>query len=277
MRVRVNLTIRRLPIIYRHRFVALIKEALNHSDYIYKSSLYPENSTKISKRTKPFTFSVYVPPGSTKKKEKFLLDQDLVVEEDVFIPSSDVSFFISSCDQEFMVNLCNGLLSLKKFEFMEFIDEDGGTKKVEYAEIKNVFLLNERTIENSEVMFKTMSYISIEDENDRPLEIFKDGAIDSQALESFNYHLNAIQDRRFKDLRGYGLKQPLVFVPKQISKKVVKHTLKGFRDQTDKPFMMLTTYHGTFILKGDPEDLQLTYQVGLGLRTGQGFGMLEVV
>jgi len=41
--------------------------------------------------------------------------------------------------------------------------------------------------------------------------------------------------------------------------------------------MVLTTYKGTFCLKGDPEDLQLLYQTGIGLRTGQGFGMVEVI
>ncbi|MEN3009360.1 CRISPR-associated endoribonuclease Cas6, partial [Pseudothermotoga sp.] len=158
---------------------------------------------------------------------------------------------------------------------VEFINSNGA-REAEYIEIKNILLLAEKTINDSEVTFKTMSYISVEDENDQPIDLFRNNDIDSKALENFTRHLNAIQDRRFKDLRGYGLKQSFTFIPKQLSKKVVRHTLKGFRDQTGKPFMMLTTYHGIFTLRGEPEDLQFTYQVGLGLRTGQGFGMLEV-
>lgn len=276
MRIKINLHVKRLPILYRHRFIALIKEALNLSDYNYKSLLYPEKTSVVSKQTKPFTFSLYIPPGFNIKKEKFLLDQNLVMEETVFYPTKELSFFVSSSDHQFIVNLYNGLLAIKQLEIAEFVD-DAGMKETEYMQISTVLLLNEQNINTEYVTFQTMSHISIEDRNDQPIELFKNGSIDPEALKNFTYHMNAIQDRRFKDLRGYGLKQPLVFVPQRISKKVVKHTLKDFRDQTGKPFMMLTTYHGTFILKGDPEDLQLTYQVGLGLRTGQGFGMLEVV
>ncbi|MCS7200511.1 MAG: hypothetical protein N2327_00440 [Caldimicrobium sp.] len=58
---------------------------------------------------------------------------------------------------------------------------------------------------------------------------------------------------------------------------MVKHTLKGFRERTGKPYMTLTCFEGHFRLKGDPEDLQALYQMGIGLRTGQGFGMVDVV
>ncbi len=46
--------------------------------------------------------------------------------------------------------------------------------------------------------------------------------------------------------------------------KVVKHTLKGFREKTSKPYMMLTCFEGCFKLKGEPEDLQMLYQIGIG-------------
>ncbi len=36
-------------------------------------------------------------------------------------------------------------------------------------------------------------------------------------------------------------------------------------------------FQGTFHLKGDSQYLQTLYQIGIGLRTGQGFGMVEVV
>ena len=37
----------------------------------------------------------------------------------------------------------------------------------------------------------------------------------------------------------------------------------------------LTAYHGIFHLYGEPEHLQFMYDVGLGAKTSQGFGMLE--
>lgn len=66
------------------------------------------------------------------------------------------------------------------------------------------------------------------------------------------------------------------FIPINLKKQVVKHTLKGFREKTGKPYMTFTTFQGCFKLKGHPQDLQTLYQIGIGLRTGQGFGMVEV-
>ncbi len=272
MRVRLDFKLERVPILYRHRVMSLVKEALCISNSEYKFFLYPEEF----KRTKPFTFSLYIPPNSETKKEKFLLDRDLVVEDTVFHPKREVSLFLSSSDQQFIANLYNGLLNLKGFVFAEFLNESG-ERETEYISLVRAIVLNERKINREEVVFKTMSPISIEDENDEPLDILKNDQIDQKELEKFAHHLNAVQDKRFKDLRGYGLKKPLQFVPRRITKTVVKHTLKGFREETGKPYMFLTAYHGEFTLKGDVEDLRLTYQVGLGLRTGQGFGMLEVV
>lgn len=39
----------------------------------------------------------------------------------------------------------------------------------------------------------------------------------------------------------------------------------------------LTAYHGIFQLYGAPEYLQFLYNVGLGVKTSQGFGMFEVI
>lgn len=39
----------------------------------------------------------------------------------------------------------------------------------------------------------------------------------------------------------------------------------------------LTAYHGIFQLYGEPEYLKFLYNVGLGVKTAQGFGMFEVI
>jgi len=39
----------------------------------------------------------------------------------------------------------------------------------------------------------------------------------------------------------------------------------------------ITAYHGIFQLYGEPEHLQFMYDVGLGAKTSQGFGMFEVI
>ncbi len=262
MRVRVDFKADRVPIIYRHRFIALIKEALKEADDRFKEKLYPPEESEFSKRTKPFCFSVYIPVHRTQKKESLILDDDLTVEETVYylMGNAKVSFFISSCDYEFMVNFYNGILNIEKFRLFNdcWIIRD------------RLRLINEKMINTDMVCFKTMSHILIEDKEDRPI-------LPDDDPEGFNFHFNSIHDKILKDVRGYGLKKDLRFSPVSIKKQVVKHTLRGFRVRTGKPIMMLTCFSGNFILEGDPQDLKILYQIGIGLRTGQGFGMVEVV
>lgn len=266
MRLKINFNCEKLPILYRHRFMALIKEALKLSNPAYKIKLYPEADSEYSKIPKPFCFSVLLPSGNgTKKalKEDIVLDSDMKVSETVFhiFPNQQLSMYISSSDYEFILSLYNGLLELKEFKFSEDIT----------LKIRSVLLLREKKITSEEVTFRTLSPILIEDKEGKPILPF-DGS-----LENFNEHFNAIHDRILKDLRGEGLYKRLEFIPLNLQKQVVKHTLKSFREKTGKPYMTLTCFTGSFRLKGDPRDLQMLFQVGIGLRTGQGFGMVEAV
>lgn len=262
MRIKVIFYASKLPILYRNRFMSLIKDSLNKSDSSYKKKLYPEKNSEITKVTKPFCFCVIMPATRQSKKETFIIDNNFEIEDTVFyFPENGyISFIISSSDYEFIVNLYNGLLESKTFQF-----KDGLT-----LNFKRVFMLNEKRIENDTVVFKTLSPALIETKDGKPILPF-------DRLEAFNSEFNAIHDRILKDIRGKGLKRNLEFEPLKIKKQVVKHTLKGFREKTGKPYMTLTCFEGTFRLNGDPEDLQMLYQIGIGLRTGQGFGMVEVV
>ena len=253
----------KLPILYRQRFMSLIKEALGKSDVNYKESLYPEESVEKSKIAKPFCFSISMPKEKTIKKEKIVIDEGIEIEDIVFYfpENSYINFYISSCDFHFIVNLYNGLLEIKEFKFGNGIA----------LKLNRIFMLNERRILNDEVIFKTNSPILIEDAEENPVLPIE------ARIEYFNEQFNAIHHRILKDIRGEGLKRNLTFYPIKIKKQVVKHTLKGFREKTGKPYMMLTCFEGCFKLKGEPEDLQMLYQIGIGLRTGQGFGMVDVV
>ncbi|NWF52836.1 MAG: CRISPR-associated endoribonuclease Cas6 [Nitrospirae bacterium] len=265
MRIKVTFRAEKLPILYRHRFMALIKEALEKSDADYKESLYPDKNSEHSKVAKPFCFSVSMPSGKTAKKEKIVIDEGVEIEDTVFYfpQGKSLSFYVSSCDYQFMMCLYNGLLEIKAFDF-----GNGITLRLD-----RVFMLNEKKINGDEVVFKTNSPILIEDKDGKPLL-----PADSEISKSiFNEHFNAIHDRIVKDIRGEGLYRDMEFVPVKLKKQVVKHTLKGFREKTGKPYMTLTCFEGCFKLKGDPRDLQMLYQIGIGLRTGQGFGMVEVV
>jgi len=263
MRVRLTFKTERLPILYRHRFMALIKDALEHSDQDYKKSLYPNEPLKKSKIPKPFCFSISMPRDKSLKKEKIVIDEEMEIKDTVFYfpQNSSLSFYISSCDYQFMVCLYNGLLGIKDFDFGNGI----------ILRLDRIFMLNESKINAGEVVFKTSSPILIEDKEGHPILPSVSG------VEYFNKQINEIHNRILKDIRGEGLKRQLEFKPLKIKKQVVKHTLKGFREKTGKPYMTLTCFEGYFSLKGDPHDLQMLYQIGIGLRTGQGFGMVDAM
>lgn len=263
MRVQILFKAHKLPIIYRHRFMALIKEALNRADSHYKETLYPEKTAEKSKIAKPFTFSVMMPSDRKMVREKIPIDNGVEIEDMVFyFPEGGLlSFIISSSDYEFIINLYNGVLEMGSFDFFPEIK----------FRLHRVMPLKEKNIQENEVTFKTLSPILIETKDEKPL------IPDSQNLHLFNQEFNSIHDRILKDIRGHGLSREMEFTPVKIKKQIVKHTLKGFREKTGKPYMTLTCFEGCFKLGGDPEDLQLLYQTGIGLRTGQGFGMVEVV
>jgi CRISPR-associated endoribonuclease Cas6 len=64
MRIKLTFKADKLPILYRHRFMALIKEALEKSDAVYKKTSIRIKTQEHSKVAKPFCFSISMPPVS---------------------------------------------------------------------------------------------------------------------------------------------------------------------------------------------------------------------
>lgn len=261
MRFKILLRSDKLPLIYRHIFMSMIKEALKQSNPDYKDKLYPDKNFEKTKVAKPFTFSIMMPPGRKLETGTIDINGKTITDKIFYYPEgSYLSFLLSSSDYEFVMNLYNGLIKMKRFEYSSDI-------KFEYL---NSMLLNEKDITENEITFKTLSPILVENKNEKPVLPIQ------ESLQNFNDELNIIQDKIFKDVRGFGLKSRLNLTPLNIRKQVVKHTLRGFREKTGRDYMTLTCFEGTFKLQGSPEDLHLLYQTGIGLRTGQGFGMVEV-
>jgi CRISPR-associated endoribonuclease Cas6 len=250
MRVKIDIYAEKIPIVYRHRVMALIKESLLKSDKDYFESLYN------TKKTKAFTFNLTF-DGSYPKEEEIQVGT-FKVKDKVFYQNKDnpASLYISSSDYGFLINILNGIREIKSFKF----DEDN------YWKIDKISILKEKVILNDTVIFKTNAPIIIEDKDDNPV-VFSD--------ENFQDELNNIMNASFREIYGRGLKQPLEFYPIKMKKEVIKHTLRGFREKTGKPIMYITGNRGVFKLKGHPEDLQAIYQIGLGNRRGQGFGMVS--
>lgn len=264
MRIKITLETPMIPFLYRHRILSLIKEALKKSDKDYKDFLYK------NKITKPFTFNLVPPLNKEIKEGEIQIDNNFTVKDYIFYSKdSYFNLFISSADYRFVITLYNGLKNLKTFDFSSYENMLVNGEKV-ILHIKRVNVLNEKPIRGNSVVFKTNAPIIVEDKNDNPV-LFSD--------KNFEKELNEITDRILSSphIKGKGLEKPLKFEPIKMGKQVIKHTLKSFREKTGKPVMYLTGNTGVFRLSGHPKDLEPLYKIGIGNRTGQGFGMVEVL
>jgi CRISPR-associated endoribonuclease Cas6 len=272
--VKIKILIRtsKVPIIYRHRIVSLFKEALKLSDLEYKHSLYDSCVPKA------FTFNLSFPQGFTIRKEPLQIDSQFTPEkfrelqnvETFYLPeNSFLSLWISSADYRFIISLYNGLRNLETFRFSTDDTMLVNGEKINWK-IKRIVPVNDRLVTKRTVTLKTCSPILIEKNingKKKPI-LFTD--------DNFERELNFTMDKILSTLRGYGLREPLSFKEIKMSVQKVKHTLKEFREKTGIPFMTLTGNRGIFQLQGHPEDINYIVKIGIGNRTGQGFGMVEV-
>ncbi len=263
MRIKILIKADIVPFLYRHRIISLIKEALKKSDRDYKEFFYNQQITK------PFSFNLVFPKEKQIKKARIKLDEKFTIEDKVIISDKPFSLFISSSDYRFIIALFNGLKKLNTFNFSSENNMLINGKKVNWK-IQKFVLLNEKPITKNTVIFRTNSPIIVEDKEDKPVLFYE---------ERFERELNEVMDRILKSphIKGKGLEEPLKFEPIKMRKDVVKHTLRDFRIKTGKPIMYLTGNSGIFRLTGHPEDLKLLYKIGIGTKTGQGFGMVEII
>lgn len=241
MRLRCSFEVNNLPVSYNMLFVSLIKECIKKVDENYFNELfyYKENANKKSKN---YSFSV--------KLGKFSLNEDIfeIIDKNIF-------FTLSSPDIEFIANFYNGLHQVNNFSYKDFT-----------LRRKNIYLLPQKKIDDNEVVFRTLSPICIKNKIGKYLDIE-----DKNFKKELNYLANLI----LMNYRGKGLKDELDFKPIDMKKVVVKVDNDFIKDC--KKYYNINSYKGIFKLKGDIEDLDLLYQLGLSFRRNQGFGMLEVM
>jgi CRISPR-associated endoribonuclease Cas6 len=242
MRLRCDFKGDKIPLSHNLMFVSLIKEALKKSDSDYYEKTYFYNG-KQNKKSKNFCFAA--------KMKGFEVEGDTANLED------GVSLFISSPDSEFMIYLYNGLLKIKEFKYKDFNIIRG-----------RISLLKEKKVNSTEVIFKTVSPISIKDNRNFFLEIDD---------ERYEKELNYIAGKILENYRGRGLSEKLIFQNVKMNKVVVRQEINTFKEKSGKNYLCINSYEGIFKLCGDPEDLKDLYNLGLGFKRSQGFGMLDIV
>lgn len=226
-----------LPKDYRSGFMSLIKAAIQQAHPL----LFEEYYTK--RKLKPFTFSVYFPgmKGS---------------ENGGFRVGSKIRLNFSTSSLELATHLYNGFLNerLKTFPmFQNMITRKGIT------------LRRSEEIRASEVTFKTAS----------PVLVNNLGKADWYLLPGQEGFLEGLQFAVSENAKAFLNRTgniPFEFeIFERDGKSSVKRRVISHYEQS------MSAMVGAFKIKSDPEILQLIYDVGLGVRRSQGFGMLEVV
>ncbi|RMH79402.1 MAG: CRISPR-associated endoribonuclease Cas6 [Acidobacteria bacterium] len=196
------------------------------------------------KAPRPYTFAVYF--GKNKPiKEGFINEVERI------------TFRFSSGDPVVLMEFYNGILRLKKEKYLHEIGDRKfliiGIKQEEEKEPKGYF----KTL--SPVVVDRLGYEKAENPKERYAVPWE---------EDFLPSLLSCVALRFKEIKGYEPKFKSVdFKPIQVKEQVIKHYggyLRGFVGEF-------------YLWFNDPEVMKFVYQYGLGVRTGQGFGYLQVV
>ncbi len=186
---------------------------------------------------KPFTFSGYFPGLKGKQNG------------DIVVGNSGV-LFISTYDHVLFASFYNGFLKLRKEKYPLF--ENAIT-------IQNIVFLPTHSFTTDSAELRTMAPVVINTKGNKEWYLLPEN---DGFLEALKFHLGEIA-RQFLNWKE---EIEFHFNPLAIKRKVVTHynqSIQGFE--------------GVFQLKAHPEILRLVYDVGIGARRSQGFGMVKVV
>lgn len=242
-----------VPIDYRRYFISFLKSIFE------AEGIYTELFDK--KTIKPYTFSVW-------------FGNDFEFTEKGIKGTDRISFLFSTGDKCIFTKFYNGLLNMKDVKLWDEF------------KIENIILLPPKKIVANKILCKTIGisiftdpeadakdfskwFITPKDDILKFNEVFKKRIVERARFlnceffsENIKFSIPDIEE--FQNLKKENdiitlLKEPIEDV-------IVKHyngNLKGFR--------------GFFGVEGDVKLLNFIYDYGIGVRTGQGFGMIDVL
>ena len=226
-----------LPLAYRLLAISILKEAVKAGGGEAYNKVYVDGA----KMPKPYTFAVR------------FLGQFEVQQVDV-VKTNGFRLLVSSSDYEFLIPLLNGLQNQRIFQYQTY-----------RFTRQSIQFLREVETDKSVIIVHTLSPVLIQDKYDRPL------APDDL---SYNVNLTGIMNGILQSHLERRLYQPLCITPVNSKKTVIKEKY----DKSDHHrTIFFTAYGGVFQIEGHPADLNYVLMYGLGLRSSQGFGMLELV
>ncbi len=234
LRVRLDFHIDNFPLAYRLGVLSYIKQVIRSQSESFYQSFFIDNETQ----TKTYTFAAYF--------------QNFKIEGDK-IEADAMSVTVSSSNIEFMIYLINGCQQNKNFVYKDTT-----------MSLRRLELLKEKTINTSQVWFRTLSPLLVESKHGKPV---------LASDPTFENELNIIASKMMQTNIGRDLYQPLKILNSHLKKMVIKENFHQVQDD----YLYFTANKGEFLIKGDPRDLNFFYQNGLALRRGSGFGCLDIM
>jgi CRISPR-associated endoribonuclease Cas6 len=234
LRVRMSFKISNFPLAHRLLILSYLKQAIR----LQSESFYQSFFIEKERQTKSYTFASYFP------KIQIIGDEIISDFMQVIVSSSNVEFMIyliNSCQQTKKFTYKNTVMSLERFE-----------------------LLKEHDINESKILFKTLSPVLVESKEGKPLLAGDD---------NFEKELNIIASKKVQTIEGRDLYQPLKLLNYELHKTVIKE----YFHQENHDYLFYTANTGKILIEGDSRDLKFFYQNGIGLRNGVGFGCLDIL
>lgn len=214
-------------------------------------------------KLKPFTFSTYLP--FNKKTDA----------EDNYI-----QLIFSTNNYEFLMRVYNGLLTISR-------DPDK-IPLLKVKRIKDFFLSPEQRFDKSEIVFKTVSPFLVRDKSNGEYYVYPENAV----LESKNKDVNkwkywkVVSEEEF--INTHLLTSLRALVEREMGDNSAEIEIK-MNNLRVVPILHASknvahefkiTYPGIkaiIDIKARPEILKLFYDLGIGARRSEGFGLVEVV
>lgn len=238
-----------LPTWYRIGFASLIKEALHKGDPSHRLfELYYANQKKNI--PKPFTFAIKL------NIEKI----DKGTPNKLKLKHKNISLYVSSSNYEFIIALYNGLLEIKQYPIYD--------NKVDFVRCQ---LLPERRFDKPYAVFNIFSPVVVRRVGDDKKGVgyahVNDDDYTQMLAHSIKSQCKFLSADYNLDINNISINTQAAFPVK------IPHYNKN---NTQKPEIIVAT-DGCLKIEAPQEVLKLIYDIGLGARRSQGFGMLEVV
>ncbi|HQJ40926.1 MAG TPA: CRISPR-associated endoribonuclease Cas6 [Exilispira sp.] len=272
-----------IPPDYRRYILSLFKEGLLQEGEESKE-FFHKNFDKNS--IKPFTFSTYIP--FKRGSEGMVLGRNFIK---IFFSTSDYDYLIRSYNG---LNKLNEKLKNKKNQSnLESLSGKESFKLFDKSFVmKNFKLLPVRKIESEQVTFKTLSPFILRSLEDGDYYIVPEGLtskdfkykkeVDMQYFKKamrlniaslcrryLSIDENAAKSRMLESFNG-----EIQIDFENLSIAPVKH---GSNNPEHPYDITLPALNGFIKIKAPEAILQLVYDIGIGARRSEGFGMLEVV